>query len=285
MKFVKTGEYKPDALEKSVEINPLEETQKRLKHMNYLIGFVRERNPEVFPKYVDNLLAKYQELSLDNRVISNPFNLDQLISDNPNLTEHLELTRAMLTYYLQLLQLPEDANIEKSKVVNKNYLQSFLYPAYYNLLVLTETLEWEEAIALYKKFVTHYIMDRRDPERDTYDNLETAFEEAIKPRDEPSDWVIVRGMIGDGKYAYRNDNCLWIDSIEDLPDSELKYYVCCYGDYESSKIYHDSVILTMEHTIAQGEPYCSRVLHDTRVDWDLRHPLKSFWDNMKSDNE
>jgi hypothetical protein len=285
MKFVKTGKYNPDALEKSVEINPLEETQKRLKHMDYLLGFVRERNPEVFPKYVDNLLAKYQELSMDNRVKSEPFNLDRLVSDNPSLAEHLDLAKAMLSYYLQVLQLPEDVNIERSKVVNKNYLQSFLHPAYYNLLVLTETLEREKAIELYKKFVTHYIMDRRDPERDTYDNLETAFAEAIKPREEPADWIVVRGMIGDGKYAYRNDNCLWIDAIEDLPDSELKYYVCCYGDYESSKIYHDSVILTMEHTIAQGDPYCSRVLHDTRVDWDLKHPPKGFWDSMKPENE
>jgi hypothetical protein len=160
-----------------------------------------------------------------------------------------------------------------------------LHPAYYNLLVLTETLDREDAIALYKKFVTHYIRDRRDPERITYDNLETAFTKAIEPKEIPSEWVVVRGMIGDGKYAYRNDNCLWIDAIEDLPDSELKYYVCCYGDYESSKIYHDSVILTMEHTIAQGDPYCSRVLHDTRVDWDLKHPPKDFWDSMKPENE
>ncbi len=25
----------------------------------------------------------------------------------------------------------------------------------------------------------------------------------------------------------------------------------------------------MEHTIAQGDKYCSRVLHDTRIDYDL----------------
>jgi hypothetical protein len=41
--------------------------------------------------------------------------------------------------------------------------------------------------------------------------------------------------------------------------------------------------LTMEHTIAQGDQYCSRVLHDTRVDWNLKHPPKEFWDNIESD--
>ena len=93
-------------------------------------------------------------------------------------------------------------------------------------------------------------------------------------------------MIGDGKYAFRNDTCVFLNAIgDDLPDTELKYYVCCYGDYEKFKNYHDSIILTMEHTIAQGDPYCSRVLHDTRVDWDLQHPPKSFWDSMNPENE
>jgi len=285
MKFVKTGKHREDALERLIKINPIEETQKRFTRINYLLGFVRERNPEVFQEYVNNLLAKYRSLLKDNRAIVNPFNLDDLVDDYPNMNEHLEFARDYLSYYLQILQLPDDVNLEKDEIVNKNYLQSFLYPSYHNLLVLTETLGREDAITLYKKFVTHYIIDRRDPNRDTYDNLETLFAKVTRPQETPSEWVVVRGMIGDGKYAYRNDNCLWVDAIEDLPDSELKYYVCCYGDYEMAKIYHDSVILTMEHTIAQGDPYCSRVVHDTRVDWDLKHPPKDFWDNMEPDNE
>ncbi|MHA1882136.1 MAG: L-2-amino-thiazoline-4-carboxylic acid hydrolase, partial [Candidatus Thorarchaeota archaeon] len=285
MKFVKTGKYRQDVLERSVEIKPLEEAQKRLKRLNYLLELVKERNPEAFPEYVNNLLDKYQALSKDGLVKTNPFDLDELVSDKPSLKEHFELTRAALNYYLQVLQLPNDINLEKTEVINKNHLQSFLRPSYYNLVVLTETLDRADAIALYKKFVTHYIIERRDPNRDTYDNLEAVFAKATLPQEVPSEWVVIRGMIGDGKYAYRNENCLWIDVLEDLPDSELKYYVCCYGDYEGVKALHDSMILTMEHTIAQGDPYCSRVIHDTRVDYDFRHPPKSFWNSMEPDNE
>ena len=115
--------------------------------------------------------------------------------------------------------------------------------------------------------------------------MKTLFENAIKPKEVPSDWVTIRGMIGEGKYAFRNENCILMEASVDLPDSELKYYIGCYGDYEKFKNYNDSIILTMEHTIAQGDPYCSRVLHDTRIDWDLRHPPKSFWDSMRPENE
>ncbi|MGY5876314.1 MAG: L-2-amino-thiazoline-4-carboxylic acid hydrolase [Candidatus Thorarchaeota archaeon] len=285
MKFVKTGKYKQDALDCSVEIKPLEEAQNRLKKMNYLLEFVRERSPDIFSDYVDNLLAKYQDLLEDERAQANPFDLDELLSEYPHMNGHRELTRAFLNYFLQILQIPSEANLEKYEVINRNYFQSWSYLSYHNLLVLTETIEKAEAISLYKRFITHYNLENRNPNRETIDNLETLYAKAIKPQEVPSDWVIIRGMIGDGKYAFRNENCLLIDASEDLPDSELKYYVCCYGDFEKFKDYHDSIILTMEHTLAQGDPYCSRVLHDTRVDWDLRHPPKSFWDSMESENE
>ena len=70
----------------------------------------------------------------------------------------------------------------------------------------------------------------------------------------------------------------------EIKDKELMYLVCCYGDYQSAQRHYDQhIILTMEHTIAQGDPYCSRMLHDTRQDWDLRHPESEFWDKLNNE--
>ncbi len=286
MKFVKTGKYRQDTLERSVEINSLEEAQNRLKRMNYFLGFIREQNPDIFPEYINKLIEKYQGLLEDERRKANPPDLDELVSENPHMKEHLELTRLVLNYILQILRLPAEDKLGKTKVVNRNYFRSWSHHNYSNLLVLTETLNRTDGIDLYKKFVTHHTLENRDPKRKTVDSVKIIYEKAIEPKEEPSDWEIVHTLIGDGKYAFRNDTCVFFNAIgEDLPDTELKYYVCCYGDYEKFRNYHDSIVLTMEHTIAQGDPYCSRVLHDTRVDWDLRHPPKSFWDSMKPENE
>ena len=286
MKFVKTGKYRQDTLERIVEIDSLKEVRDRLKRMDYFIGFVKENNPEVFPEYVSNLMVKYQNLLDDERTKANPPELEELVSENPHMKDYLELTRLVVNYILQILGLPAEDKLGKTKVVNRNYFRSWSHHNYSNLLVLTETLDRTDAIDLYKKFVTHHTLENRDPKRKKVDSVKIIYEKAIEPKEEPSDWEIVHAMIGDGKYAFRNDTCVFLNAIEDsLPDSELKYYVCCYGDYEKFKNYHDSIILTMEHTIAQGNPYCSRVLHDTRVDWDLRHPPKSFWDSMKPENE
>jgi len=285
MQCIRTGEFKEDVLERLVEINSLEVARGRFKRMNFLLGFVRDRYPEVFPKYLDNLLAKYRDLVEDKRRKANPASLDDLASKNLVMDEHIELARIALNYLLQILQLPAEANLGETTVVNKSYYQSWSHLCYHNLLVLTETIGRAEAIALYKRFVTSYYHEKRDPERETYDSVEALFAKRTSPQTALPDWVMVHTMLGDGKYAYRMDNCIFIQAQEDLPDSELKYYISCYGDYEKAKDFNDSFIMTMEHTIAKGDPYCSRLFHDTRVDWDLRHPPKSFWDSMKPENE
>ncbi len=282
MKFYRTGEFRPDALERTIEVSHFVEVSNLFDRFNYLLGFVMKHAPESYQEYVENLITRYQGLS-NGESRKNPYNIDEMLSNNSHLRENMNLATSVLDYYIWLIK--PDRNKKRIEVVNRNYLQSFLHLRYYNLATLVETIGREKAIALYKRFVTHFITDRRNPKRETYDDLEDVLKQALEREKTPTEWAAVRGMIGAGKYAYRNDTCTWVEALKNLPDSELKYYVCCYGDYEGAKKIHDSVILTMEHTIAQGDPYCSRVIHDTRVDWDLTHPSKSFWDSMEPDND
>lgn len=72
MKFVKTGNYREDTLDRIIEIDMLKDAKWRLERMNYLLGFVRERLPEAYPDYVKNLLAKYRKLLDKDRTGANP---------------------------------------------------------------------------------------------------------------------------------------------------------------------------------------------------------------------
>ncbi len=283
MKFYRSGELKEDALEQMVDFNPRENAERFfLKRLNYLIGFMREKSPENLDEFVSNLEQKYRSLVKSDCFTNRGLTVDSLATEMSYIAAYPGLIHSAMNYYLQVLGLSDDTAWDESiQVVNRNYHQAFLHPRYYNLLSLIDTIGRGEAIKLWKRFFTQYIIDNRTPRDPPFVDLETLLNERITSDEEPSDWVVVRGMIGDGKYAYRNDNCLWVDSLDSLPDPEVKYYICCYGDYEGARNYHESIVLTMEHTIAQGDPYCSRVLHDTRVDYDLRHPLKEFWDEMK----
>ncbi|MHA2423541.1 MAG: L-2-amino-thiazoline-4-carboxylic acid hydrolase [Candidatus Thorarchaeota archaeon] len=288
MEFLKVGKCRPDALEQPREISPVEEiTRAPLRRLDYLLELIKESNPEEVTNFVASLGEKYKKMTKTDNLGDGFEKINKKLSELDHLKEYPDLARLLVNYLLQVLQLPEGTDWveDKVEVPCKNNLRLHLHPRYYNVQTLTETIDRSEALTLYKRYVTQYLKKVRDPERETYSRLEDLFEKRKQPRENHSDWEMVFGMIGEGKYAYRNDNCLWVDALADLDDSELKYMVCCYGDYEGAKVYHDDVILTMEHTIAQGNPYCSRVVHDTRVDYNLRHPPKEFWDNIEPSGE
>ncbi|TFH01585.1 MAG: hypothetical protein E4H14_18450 [Candidatus Thorarchaeota archaeon] len=284
MKFYRTGEFKENVLDGTVDINPKEQApQFVLNRLNFLIGFIRERSPDNVDAFTKNLEKQYQKLTRTDYIKERSIGLSDLVAGFENLADYASLVNAAMNYYFQVLDFSdESAWDENIVVVNRNYHQAFLHPRYYNLLTLIETVGREKAICLWKRFFTEFVIYDRIPRETPFVDLETMFVERMAAIDEdnPSDWVMIRGMIAEGKYVYRNDNCFWVESLEDLPDSEIKYYVCCYGDYEGARDYDERIVLTMEHTIAQGDPYCSRVMHDTRIDFDLRHPPKEFWDNM-----
>ncbi|HUT80478.1 MAG TPA: L-2-amino-thiazoline-4-carboxylic acid hydrolase [Candidatus Bathyarchaeia archaeon] len=286
MKFYRTGEFQEDILAREIEVEPLKWIEKeQLKRLDYLLGYIKRNHPEKLLVFVENLNNKYKNLLTNIGKEGQKIDFGINYRDFSNLQEFPILAEGIVSYIFKTLGLVEDYKTveNKTKVLNSAYLKSFLHPRYFNLETLIMILERKEAINFYKKFGTQYLIDTQTPEEPFID-LETLLEKRITNRQEPpSAWVMLHGMLAEGKYAYRNDNCLWVNVLQDLPDKEIKYYVCCYGDYQAAKSYYnENIILTMEHTIAQGDPYCSRVLHDTRIDWDLRHPPKKFWDELKS---
>ena len=249
MEKIRTGRFNPDALETPVEVHPIERAQQvTLKRLNYLIGFINEKQPEVTERYVSNLLSMYLSLSKKDLINSQGIDFPQIIKDMDNLEHYPDTAKAYMNYYLELLA-PKPVE------------------------------DWtNKAIKHWKEYITLYIIDNRP--RNPVTGVEKLFERRTAEDRRDSEWVIVHSIIAPGKYAYKNENCAWVEAMEELPDTEFKYLVCCYGDFQHATTSFENIVLTMEHTIAEGDPYCSRVLHDTRVDWKLHHPPKEFWDEF-----
>jgi hypothetical protein len=283
MRYVRTGELKLDALDKLHELQPKEEFDKDvLKRLDTLLSIIREDYPEELAEFISNSISNYQSL-LNEKITDNYILPNMLLEDKPALKENPRLAGYVLNYYLHLLQISGkfDWTIDRIKATQGNFFRSFLLPRYNNLQTLIKTLGRNKAIDLYKKYVSYFFIQLGQPDKHDFVNLRQHYEKVTKSTSPPSDWVTVRGLMDNGKYFFMNENCLWVDALPDLDDKELMYLICCYGDYQSiQRNYNQYIILTMEHTIAQGDPYCSRVLHDTREDWDLRHPNKDFWDNL-----
>ncbi|MHA2336098.1 MAG: L-2-amino-thiazoline-4-carboxylic acid hydrolase [Candidatus Hodarchaeales archaeon] len=254
-----------------------------LNRLDFLVKFIEDYKPDFLSSYVSKLLKKLK-MSMGTPQVSYNKNFSEILESYDNLSKYIELFNHILLFVIKELKitpkmLSEDRVI---KIKDGFRLKSFLYPRYYMLEALIDILGRDEAIKFHKYYTTeyfHFHPFKNNPVND----LKDLYEKRTLENTEDSPWVMVHGMLTDGKYAYRNDTCLWVEVLKDFPDKELVYYTCCYGDYQAAtSYYNERFILTMEHTIAQGDKYCSRVLHDTRVDWNLSHPPKVFWDNMEN---
>ncbi len=283
MQIFRTGKYQISDLEILQEVQPLEYAERTiLKRLNFLIGFLKKEKPEILQNFILNLNNKFIKL-LNNSVIDTTFEKDDINDDFIHLKVYPDLLFNALNYYLQLLKVDTKKNWtkDKIKVTNKNYIQSFLYHRYYNALVLTEIIERNQAVKFFKDYIDSYVKSISSEWR-KYETLEEFREARIPQEGDPPNigWVIVQGVIEKGKYPQRKDTCMWDDAIKELPDVELKYLAACYGDFQGYNNSNENFILTMSHTVVEGYPYCDCIVHDIRVNKDLTHPPKEFFDNM-----
>ena len=284
MEAFRTGKYNIEDLYIQRELQPLDYANKTiLKRLNYLIGFIRKEKPEILKSFVETLNNKFVKLL--NTSLVNEKMIEELdISKNIiHLKVYPDLLENCLNYYLQLLNIDKTENWtkDKIKVSNKNQIQSFLFHRYFNAEALTEVTERSTAVQLFKDYIDSYVKSLSS-EWTLYDTLEEFREARIPKKDDPPSigWEIVHGVIENGKFPQRKDTCMWDDAITELPDTELKYLAACYGDFQGYNNNNENFILTMEHTVVEGYPYCDCVVHDTRINKDLTHPPKEFFDNM-----
>lgn len=281
VKFRISGIPDPDALELKRKEQPIGFAKRSpLRRLNFLLGLIKKHHPEDLANYVSNLQRRYEGLVESNLVEERDIDISTLIAEFDLLMDFPGLALSNLNYFLQTLQPPESADWTNDtiEVPQRSQLRALLCPKYQNLLVLTETIDRGEAIELYKIYHDEFVRSVSSTHEDRYETLEE-----LSARWTNEDTIGNHGLIRvisdvkDGKIFLRKDTCLWDDALEDLEDQKLKYYVCCYGDFDAIKRDNKHFVLTMKHTIIEGHPYCDCVIHDTRIDSDLSHPSDEFF--------
>ena len=290
MKFTETGTPRDNYLAEVITMNPREKVHVvLLDHLNYLVGFVAKTKPDTVDVYANSLTEKYLGLVRIDCWDIPAQEIDDVFAQCENLGQYPNLKRASLNYYLHLLQVQNRSEWEMAelKITRRALIEAWVFPSYYFLEALAETIGRADAVKLFKQYITQYYIDHPSPNRDQFVSLEKFVDKRLSGDTKASEWVIVHTLLDEGKYAFKNKNCpTCVDATMDLPDVEFKYLVSCYGDYEKFRShYGNHMVLTMEHTLIEGDAYCSRVIHDTRIDYDLRHPPKEFWDNFEPGRE
>lgn len=282
MKFRRIGEYRPEYLENVQKHQVLEFAKRFLKKFDNLLRTVKEQQPKTLADYAVSLETRYKELVKTDHLALRKVDVSPIITELTCLREFPHLASLYINYHIQFLKLPEDEkwNKEKVEITERVFLRSALIPQYTNLQVLTTTIPRDEAIRIFKHHVDDYIREALADKEDRLQDIDEFHEDTIRDDPNNSAWERIVGEVEDGKLIIRKECCYWDEALDDLTDRELKYLVCCYGDFANIRSVNKSFKLTMEHTIARGDPYCDCVVYDTRITKDIKHPSKEFFDSI-----
>ncbi len=279
MKFQKLGKINPNP---KIEVKPKElfVDGDVFIRLDSLLGYLLDEDPGIQREFVQKLAQK-METSLQAPV--EKYVLDSsLVDEFSNLREQLELVELHSNFFTQLLQISAKQAQEATaiEVPARNYIRSFLVPRYYQALALSEIVGKEKAVNLFQEFIDQFILSLGSSAK--FDDLQALRASHIKHGQENIEdgWVVTFSDIEDGRFVFRNDNCLWIEALDDLKDKELLYVICCHGDFQNMKMRNEHFRLTRHYTIAEGDPYCDKMFHDVRIDKGLVHPPKEFFDGI-----
>ena len=277
MRFGKFGKLNPDL---TTEIKPIDLVDTTVfKRLDYLLEYLLNEDPEIHQSFVEKMKQKLQTLVKDEHFENKAVNLGELTRKYSHLKEQQELVRLHFNFSMQLLQISGEQLEEDTAIIpNRNYWRIFV-PRYYQALVLSEIIGKEKTINLLKEFIDQYIFSVRFS-IEKFNDLEALRSSHIKETHEGPGWVSVFSEVEDGEYIIRNENCLLVEALDDLEDKELVYVICCHGDFRYAEMQNEHFVLTRHYTIAEGDPYCDKVFHDTRIDKKITHPSKEFLDNI-----
>lgn len=246
-----------------------------LKFPEFCLGHI-EKNPIPSPKKYRAALLKF--LAIKKPCVYPDDTVFTFIKSLPRLENDAELGVALAKKVIDLLEIEGTSGPETERTVDaKHYLRGYLFMDYYLAKSLESVMSKNMAIKYFQSMNDAHTRTMTFPKMKkvsemVFDGNPTgAFKNAFN---------MTEFILDEGRSGCRADKCKWAEVMKELNDPDYAYAVACHYDFEAVRMRNSAFVLTRTGTLAQGKPYCDFFWHDTRVNKDLTHPPKEFWDKL-----
>jgi hypothetical protein len=268
-----------EVIKRYIEQDDIETTIDLKKMLGFLMGSlndflagVEKRKPEIIEAYKEALKGQLQgqlgEPGYDVSTLEVPFIQEEIANYD-------ELQLLNLRTLLQLWGVPENHSADKLDTTWSKVIKARLIPAFYRAKALVEVMGREPAIKFFKEYIDARTKEVIKPDLEMKD-LNPILEKWLAPQDSPP-YSVIYCRIGEGKLAWRNDKCMFQETLLPFNDPELTYVVVCYADKPAFEARNPNFVFTRTTTLGEGGPYCDNCLHDKRHVAEIEHPSQEFF--------
>ncbi|HUT79798.1 MAG TPA: hypothetical protein VMZ29_01240 [Candidatus Bathyarchaeia archaeon] len=283
MKFEKLGKEKENVTVRTEPFNFSESNI--LKHYNNTFGYINEHKPSKLEEYIRKLTEKL--LAVTKQEFFHDINgkLSEILQQYKHLTDQSNIMRLLLSNFISTLGVTEEQYWEnkEQEFPDWNFFHSIRDIHLMDIKSLIDVFGKEEGIDLYKKIADEYVIKYNPNQKNWYIDLEEMRFHHMKFIENNSlGRVRLMSNVEDGRYV---EICLTCDKMKNYLDAsqedrELLDVTGCYCHEGLVRLWNENFILTLNKTIAKGDPYCTYVYHDTRVVDTIKVPSQKFFDEV-----
>lgn len=276
MKIEKLGKL---IIDREIEHNVSKSIENCLVYTDKFLTYLTKNKPDVVDQYITKLKIKIETLVDDSFKYVSDFDFKPSKEPLAILHKHQDLIDGITNLHLSLCKIPENSDWEDQTLtlLHFNVDRGYYHPRFYLAKLLTELLDRDEAIQLFKTYVDQRVKTLiKRPHRET---MTEVFELDVKNGKDSKSSAYISALLNEGVYAGRVDHCMGYESLKELNDPELSDLVTCYGDFEMIKKTNKHFVLTRTCTLHTG-PYCDNLYHDTRLVSEVKHLPREFYDNL-----
>ena len=283
MKFEKLGKERENI---SIEIGPFDfGNDNIIKSLENVLAFIKKNKPEILQEYTTVFTRKLQEITNQDSFKDASCKLAEYLNQFDHLTGNNDLIQLLLSYFVKTLGVTEEEFWEnkKQEFPDWNFFRSVRDLQLIKIKALVEIIGKEEAINFYKDMTDNYIVTYDQNQKGWYKDLEEMRLHHSK--------FIAKNTLGrvrllsevkDGRYI---EICLTCDKVRNYPnasaeDKELLDVTGCYCHHALTQLWNKNFKLTLNNTLAKGDPYCTYVYHDMSVADEIVEPSKEFYDGI-----
>ena len=284
--LLKFEEYGKEVDNLEIKFNPMDFAESNLfKKISNILGYIKKNRADIYPEFIKRLTVSKVNLPKKKYFDNKTTKIMERISQSEILVENQELILRHLNAFIEAqgITYKEYFKNEEIKIPIKNFTHSANNLSYLYLSTLEGIIGKEEAIKLYKETVDNYVHVFDTNQVNFFTDLEDMRQKFIKwIENDPYGRVRLLSTVENGQWIKICKNCEKVQYLENLEelDGDFMYAISCYCHEPLAEMWNENFVLTLEHTIAKGDPFCSYVYHDKRIVEKIEHPPREYFEKI-----
>jgi len=254
--------------------------------LDLLLGKIKKEKPEIFQLFIDEVTKKLKSKT-QNKEFEGKEKLAEKLKEFDHLPENHDFVKLHLNFMIEGLGITEEELWENQKTSFpiESFIPALIEQTHLQMITLIEILGRETAIKFHREFVNKYneTINARH-QANIHENLEEMRKghmEWIKTN--PYGRIRIFGEVKDGQLIRLCSNCEKYYSLrnhEMVRDRETIYSLLCYMHIPLARVWNPNFVLTIEKSLARGDPYCAYIYNDMRKREDANPPSEEYLDEL-----